>query len=362
MPEQLDSIIDEIYEAAAFPERWPKVMDRVSMFAGAAGGSLHVVSGDSTFRRASERLDPLLARWVEEGWHHHTFWHERALAFQEPRFYGVLDLCTPEELERDPMYNGFFAPRGYGWSVGSVFRPGPEELVRLNIQYRADHGPVGKAQMKRLDRLRNHLGRAAMMVVRTERRTPQIGVAALDVLGIPAAIISRKGRVLAYNCNFERVSSHILIRAHDRVVFRHRQAEALFQAALTRASLASSIPIPATDHGDAAIAHLVPTSGDARDIFGADTAIMMVSTSEPAETAPVQLIRSLFDLTPAEARLAAALLRGQSLTEIAQTTEISRHTLKTQLASIFAKTNTSRQAQLVSLVSNTLRLHRKIGG
>lgn len=64
----------------------------------------------------------------------------------------------------------------------------------------------------------------------------------------------------------------------------------------------------------------------------------------------VDVLQSLFDLTPAEARITLALANGQSLGTIAQSHEATLQTVRKQLKLIFAKTGTSRQAQLVTLV------------
>jgi DNA-binding CsgD family transcriptional regulator len=58
----------------------------------------------------------------------------------------------------------------------------------------------------------------------------------------------------------------------------------------------------------------------------------------------------LFELTPAEAKLAMLLARGLSLAEVAAAQTISPHTARAQLKSIFAKTRVSRQAELVRLI------------
>jgi len=68
----------------------------------------------------------------------------------------------------------------------------------------------------------------------------------------------------------------------------------------------------------------------------------------PAPSEP--MLRRLFGLTPAEARLAQALSRGDGLAEIAQALAIKMPTARSQLAAIFGKTQTNRQPQLVALL------------
>jgi DNA-binding CsgD family transcriptional regulator len=69
-------------------------------------------------------------------------------------------------------------------------------------------------------------------------------------------------------------------------------------------------------------------------------------------------LKSLFDLTPAEARLAQHLACGDSVEEVAQTLHIKMTTARTQLAAIFAKTETRRQAKLVAILSRVAHLER----
>jgi len=62
------------------------------------------------------------------------------------------------------------------------------------------------------------------------------------------------------------------------------------------------------------------------------------------------VLQRVFDLTHAEVRLAQGIARGDSLEEIAGGLRIKISTARTQLASIFAKTQTRRQAKLVALL------------
>ncbi len=65
-------------------------------------------------------------------------------------------------------------------------------------------------------------------------------------------------------------------------------------------------------------------------------------------------IAVLFGLTPAESRLATALYGGASLNEYAEQQGISSGTARIQLKSIFSKTNTNRQADLIKLLCTSI--------
>jgi DNA-binding CsgD family transcriptional regulator len=65
-------------------------------------------------------------------------------------------------------------------------------------------------------------------------------------------------------------------------------------------------------------------------------------------------LQRLYGLTPTEADIVGDLINGRSVQSIGQMNRVSTNTLRTQLKSIFAKTGTKRQAELVSLVLRSL--------
>lgn len=77
----------------------------------------------------------------------------------------------------------------------------------------------------------------------------------------------------------------------------------------------------------------------------------------------VARLRAEFGLTKAEARLALRLAQGSSLASAAQTFDVKLTTIRSQLQQVFAKTGTSRQAELVALLlSRGLGLHNPRSG
>ena len=114
--------------------------------------------------------------------------------------------------------------------------------------------------------------------------------------------------------------------------------------------------IPLTQNGDAApqALHVVPIRGAAHDVFARTAFLLVVTTFGVTAAAPdLTLLHGLFDLTPREASLAAALATGQTLHEAAAANSIRYSTARTHLEHIFSKTGTSQQSQLVLLLQGT---------
>ena len=78
--------------------------------------------------------------------------------------------------------------------------------------------------------------------------------------------------------------------------------------------------------------------------------------AEPENPAAEDLLRRAFHLTPGEARLAAQLARGMTLTEAANGFRVTRNTVRAQLRSIFDKTEARRQSDLVRLLHSARSL------
>lgn len=93
----------------------------------------------------------------------------------------------------------------------------------------------------------------------------------------------------------------------------------------------------------------------AKDNAAAANSAVAVYIRDPETNPEVEgeLVRQLFDLTPAEAAVARRLTAGLSLEDAATSLDISRNTARAHLRSIFSKSGITRQTELVRLVLNS---------
>jgi len=96
----------------------------------------------------------------------------------------------------------------------------------------------------------------------------------------------------------------------------------------------------------------VPASDSPLSLLSPRRICAAVLISEPGAPDPLDaaVLRLLYHLTPAEARLAVAVAEGRELTEIAEAFGIARNTARAQLRTIYDKTGVRRQADLVRLL------------
>lgn len=93
--------------------------------------------------------------------------------------------------------------------------------------------------------------------------------------------------------------------------------------------------------------------GRLSDISVKDAAVLIFVIDPAAErTVPPGLMMEAYGLTIAEARVAIASSSGKTVDETAAALRVSANTIKTHLRRVFAKTATSRQAELARLVAS----------
>jgi DNA-binding CsgD family transcriptional regulator len=123
-------------------------------------------------------------------------------------------------------------------------------------------------------------------------------------------------------------------------------------ATSTGTHLAGGGAMPIPRNGKRSLHILVsPISPSDSMLHGEAAAAIFLDDPELQPLIPTEVLRTLFGLTPAEARLATSLAEGRSLTEIADHGRVGRETVKSQMSAVLAKTGTHRQGELIRLLS-----------
>lgn len=362
-PDMSADIVDKIYEAAFVPEKWPAVLDQVGEMTGSIGGALLAI-GDRYPPRwaASAAIAPALREYTSgDSWKENRR-PEETLSRGRSGFSRDIDLWTPDELERYRISDQR-SQHGLGWQLGTIIPMPSGETVIFTFDRRFDDGPHDEPMRDAADSLRPHLARAGLLAARLGLERAQTMVATLAAIGLPAAVLSGAGRVVAANELLQDMTSLFLTARHDALAVRDPIANVLLQQAILECdrcdSFVRSIPVPANSDRGAVVIHLLPVRGAAHDLFiGAE--ILVVASSVCASSTPpsLGLLHALFDLSPAEARLAAALAAGDALKVVAANQGIKFSPARSYLETIFRKTGTHQQSQLVALLKSAQPLRR----
>lgn len=347
-------ILDHIYEAAAIPEMWPEALDRFCQVGGAWGAGLLVFDPQLRMRfTATPNYIGVFESFaaIGDSGRYDNQRPKRAIASGHTGFQHDLELFTQEELEVDPVYRDFIYPHGVRWTGGTVILVPTSDILTFDICRRSE--PFERADMERLDLYRPHLARAALVAHRLGLKAARAATDALDILGLPAAVLQRDRRVISANNALKALEPRATIGAFDRMHLGAPLADRLLGSALSEPELSGmrSIPLAATEASPAMVAHLVPIRRSAHDVFSRGDVLLMF-TVVTAPSAPLtEVLTGLFDLTPAEARIARGISTGRSVDELARSGSVSVETVRSQLKSLMMKTGTSRQVDLALLLS-----------
>ncbi len=358
----MDELVDLIYEAAVVPEQWPVVLDRLARLADADAGILFTDGLQKWV--ASPGAHDIVRDFIAQGWPTRSRRTARLfdLGSRHPGFISDLDVFTPEEIEREPIYAEFLRPNGLGWGAGTIIAAPSGDVVAVDIERRHSRGPIERDIVRRLDGLRPHLARAALLASRLFLERVKSAAVALDLVGLAAAVLGPRGKPLAANARFEALSPQIVTERRERIAIVNLGADALLVEALAHIGPAGdggggrSIPVPATDAHPPLIFHLVPVRGAAHDVFDGAQTILMATPLRAGAAPAAELLQGLFDLTPAEARVARAIAQRRAIEAMAADFGVSRETVRTQVKAVLAKTGFSRQSDLAIALAGTGRL------
>jgi DNA-binding CsgD family transcriptional regulator len=349
-------LIDRIYESCFAPETWPDVLDEIGRIAETTGASLFVSKDDVLHWVASPEPRERAERFVKEGLLRRGQLIAKLFALRIPGFLIDVEFFTPEELDREPIYRELWRPQGVGWGMGTAIPIPTGENVTFVLSRRMERGPFERASADRLDKLRPHLARSVLISARLQLERARVAGEALAALGVPALVFNESGKVLAANPLIEALTGFVRWRAFDRVSFKDKGADQLLRDAVATIDSEGRPEVrsfPARDAETEAtmVAHVIPIRLSARDIFLRCFAVLALTPMARPQAPPVELVQSLFDLTPAEARVARSLASGKTVETIATESGVSRNTVRTHVAHVLAKTGCERQAEVVALLT-----------
>jgi DNA-binding CsgD family transcriptional regulator len=359
---ELASILDVLYEAPVEPSRWQDFLQLVVRAVKAEAAALLLLDfkdADTSVTR-QVGLKPGTIQLYESHYNKLDVW--LPVVQRSGDWLGTSQRFVDfGSLRKTEFYNDFLLPCGIPHGIFGLVSTGDSGAVNLSL-YRAtdafseqDLEPVRflKPHIKRAHRLQSQL--AAVRCANTGLQC------ALDSLNVGVILVGENMWVAALNRAAER-----LLKENDGLLLRQNKLRAnrtddsanlqklLGEASLTSAGTglkAGGVMNVSRRSGFPLHVMVSPIRG--LELRGGKPVRAIVFVIDPAwRTQPApEIIQGLFGLTSAETRLAQLLGDGQTLSQITQILKVSNNTLKSQLASIFQKTNTSRQAQLVRLLT-----------
>jgi DNA-binding response OmpR family regulator len=186
---------------------------------------------------------------------------------------------------------------------------------------------------------------------------------AMDALSLAILIVDGQGAVKYINtCAKALLSTKIrtLTIKDDYLSAINFSDKSKLSAFITAATSAEEIRSAMFLHDDEVRqVFITPLPSMSTLILNINSPLALILITEPNETlSELQLMGKLYNLSPAELRVASALLDGKSPNEYASEAGLTLHTVRSQLKNLFSKTFTRRQSELVALLSKLPPLRR----
>lgn len=357
-------IVGQIYDAAFDNQSWPELLCTVADYCAVENAALVVTDPNIHFSSVvTPRADPEVVSQYSENW-----WaHDPTAATTAPM--PVARITSLDDTGRDR----FFASRFYNeyWRHSGL---GAERLATnlftdrggfasFVLQASTRRDDIGTDTVKRFSFFIPHLVRAVGLARNLQRTAIEASSQrnwkhASSTAG--TVVIDRERRVLFADKKAERLFSKGVGIAVTKG--RLRLIEGRADAAL-RAALSACSPTGTTSPVARRIAvrpnpDATPYSVEVRPVRIASTApgapvpsaLLVISDPGLHRDQHLTLLRERFGFTPAEARLALEMRRGDGRAAAARRCRISINTVRTHLTSIFGKTGVTRQAELIKVL------------
>lgn len=359
-----DALVGQLYDAVMAPRGFQPFIEALCEAFQLKSGSLvtrhaetHEIKGHWLFGITHDWISSYALEYAREDILAHHI-NTAPIAF----FYASnLDIPHPELFSQSRFYREWVAPQGVACAAGSIVLREGAWLSQLIVQRTTQHLPFSRDDLDRLNRLVPHIQRAIQMRQRFgELELGQNFLASsLDVLAMPTLLIDENGRVAHANRSATQLlNGRTVLWLEDGHLFAREEAitrninfevgNAILASRGITARPCATVLLPRRARSPLIIMIAPMQLPESASRQGA--ALLFVFDPEISPTVGVEMVRTLFGLSEAEAQLAVALGSGKTLDDSAHERGTSIHTIRTQLKSIFNKTGTKRQSDLVSLL------------
>ena len=362
----IDGLMGQIYAAADEPRHWPKTLGALAAALGAEGGVLYVVdvpSGLTTFW-SSAKLERTLFQAIRERYRPLEFLNRIRTEFGRDQALTRARVLADDQYEKSALYTEVLKAARIWHVLGGIVAGDKTTVAALGFHRPRNKAAFTDAEIERFSAFAPHVGAAVRLQQKIAALELRLGDAdeVLDRLPLGVLLVDGRGRIITMNrAARQTVAKNDGLRADAARICRadvaaERDKLARLIASATKRGAAKGAPVGAAmkltrPSGKQALSVLVaPLTGTGQAAGSRRAAILYVRDPETRRGMPVRVLADAYGLTASEARLLGALLEGKRLEDAATQFGVSLNTVKTHLQSVFRKTDTQRQSELLSLV------------
>lgn len=282
-------------------------------------------------------------------------------------WYQCHEVFAPQRIKRERFFREFLQKWDCRYYAGCRMGEGGGLATYLGLNRRAEQGPHDEADMRFLRQLTVHLTRAAKLFYKTrsfrDHFAPSLG--SLQYLPSSLFILDQWHRVLFANAAAEALFLNDQgLTVIDGVLevtsapMRKKFSDEIEKVIATELPSALLLKSPSGDRGSGLPCYLLrlPERQDTYQLRGDPAVMVLVPRATPNPPEAVALLRTLYALSRREADLAISIANGATPQDYAREAGLEISTVRSQLKSVFIKTGTHRQTELVRLLSVLPRL------
>ena len=278
--------------------------------------------------------------------------------------HGVFTL---QRIKRERFFREFLQKWDLRYFAACRIGEGGGLATYLGLNRRAEQGPHDETDMRFLRQMTIHLTRAAKLFYKTrsfrDHFAPSLG--SLQYLPSSLFILDQWHRVLFANAAAEALFLNDQgLSVVDGVLevtsapMRKKFSDEIEKVIDTGIPSALLLKMPNGERGTGLPCYLLrlPERTDTYQLRGDPAVMVLVPRATPNPPEAVALLRTLYALSRREADLAIARANGATPQDYANNVGLEISTVRSQLKSVFIKTGTHRQTELVRLLSVLPRL------
>ena len=364
---EFSSLVGEIYDAVADPERWSLFLRhlRAMLLGGVAALFVQDMRSNEVDLVLSEGQDAAATAAYEQHYAKVNLWLHASQHLPAGVIVRTHELIDRRAFEKSEFYNDWLAPQDLYFGLGAAVVRSADVQTSFTALRSKGMGPFTGAETELFQHLASHVERAIAIHRRLSSitRRQRVTQGALEDLPLGFLLLDRGRRIVFAN----RRAAAMLEEADGILSIggRLRVAGVQAMARLSALVVGASAPGPAGAEPSGGGMSLTGRSGRFLSLlvcpymsFEANldlmrpSAIVFVCEQQRADRVIPAFLVQLYRLTPAEARLAAALTNGETLAAYAERAGITLETARSYLKAVFTKTGTQRQSQLVGALSS----------
>lgn len=356
-------LIGEVYEAIMRPEGYKQFLQLLCHSLNCQSGTLvvaNVESGEFMGGWVHGIEQKIITHYFEKGLVHNDPLIQAVFKSPIAQYQTLHDMGDISQYKGIDSYEVWAKSLGIFDAAGAIIAIEGTLITILSFQRNIKQSYFEDHHIEQLNRLTPHIQRSLTLYTRFQEKSinQQPLSEALNKFSQPTIVFNVGAKIIYVNNAAKNLTDHEnwisinkkSLHIHNSVT-RKTFSSALYDVTLTSIGKSnnSGAVIHTGNTPEAPVLLLQPLSkfnNDDDTLQGG--AILFIYQKDRIHNMDLEILKKLFQLSNAEARVCINLIHGLSPKEIATTTNRTENTIRSQIRSVYNKTGTSKSSDLIT--------------